>query len=402
MLIGIDASRANRKFKGGTEWYAYYLIIELAKIDSTNQYVLYSDKPLTEDLADLTAKHKNFKIKILNWPFTYFWTQARLSLEMLFHAPDVLFVPSHTLPLIHPKRSVVTIHDIGFERQEELYSSDKIGPVGGLGGQLFNLLAWLFTGGKFRANVIDYHNWSTRFSLKHAIKIIAVSEFTRQELINVCGAPGDKIKVVYNGYNAELYKPISNKAQVDRALTRYGVKCPCVFYVGRLEKKKNTARLVSAFGIMREKYKSLNHKLVLVGNASLGFDEIKYVIEEFDLNNEVIITGWVPEADMPYIYNAASLFVFPSLYEGFGIPLVQAMACQVPIAASDTASIPEITAGAALLFNPKDEADMAEKMAEVLLDKQLAQDLIVRGEARVVDFSLAKCAHETLAILVKM
>jgi glycosyltransferase involved in cell wall biosynthesis len=401
MLIGIDASRANRKFKGGTEWYAYYLILELAKIDSTNQYVLYSDKPLTDELAELASKNGNFKAKVLNWPFTYFWTQARLSLEMLFHAPDVLFVPAHTLPLIHPRKSVVTIHDIGFERQEELYSSDKIGPIGGLSGQAFNLLALFFTGGKFHSNEIDYHTWSTKYNLKHANKIIAVSEFTKQELIDVYHTSGSKIAVIYNGYNAELYRPIADKKEIDSVLTKYGIKCPCIFYVGRLEKKKNTARLISAFGIMREKYKSLNYKLILVGNASLGFDEIKYVIEEFDLYSEVIITGWVPERDMPYIYNGASLFVFPSLYEGFGIPLVQAMATGVPIAASKTASIPEITAGAARLFNPNDEADMAEKMAEVLLDKQLAKKLIDRGNARVRDFSLAKCARETLAVLEK-
>ena len=158
MLIGIDASRANRKYKGGTEWYAYYLIRQLAKIDSTNQYVLYSDKPLTGGLIDLTdeggevngkidlvkgcqkinSPHNNFRAKILNWPFFYLWTQARLSLEMLFHPPDRLFIPSHVLPAIHPKKSLVTIHDIGFERAKELYSSDKIGPGEGLSGKGFD------------------------------------------------------------------------------------------------------------------------------------------------------------------------------------------------------------------------------------------------------------------------
>ncbi|MDD4901044.1 MAG: glycosyltransferase family 1 protein [Patescibacteria group bacterium] len=421
MLIGLDASRANRRFKSGTEWYAYYLIKELAKIDSTNQYLLYSDKPLTGGLADLAganpdngreitvkrgcqiikSPHHNFKAKILAWPFSYLWTQVRLSLEMLVEPPDALFIPAHTLPLIHPKKSVVTIHDVGFERAKELYGSDNLGPSGGWIGKIFGLFIKLFTGGKFRANKLDYHSWSTKFALEHAKKIIAVSEFTKQEMIDIYGASGEKIEVVHNGFNSELYKKISDKNEIEKTLKKYGIKAPYIFYVGRLEKKKNTARLVNAFAIMKEKYKT-NHKLVLVGNADLGFDEVKYVIEEFDLQNDVIITGWVPELDIPYLYGGAALFVFPSLYEGFGIPLVQAMASGVPVTASDIPSIRETTAGAAWLFNPLDKRDIAEKMAKVLSDKKLAADLIAKGHARASDFSLLKCAQETLAVIKKM
>ncbi|KKS34964.1 MAG: Glycosyl transferase group 1 [Parcubacteria group bacterium GW2011_GWC2_42_12] len=426
MLIGIDASRAGREFKSGTEWYSYYLIRELAKIDSTNQYVLYSDKPLTGGLTDLTDKsgeaggkiemengcqkikspHNNFKAKILNWPLTYFWTQIRLSWEMLFHSPGILFIPAHTLPVIHPRRSVVTIHDIGFERLKEVYSSDKIGSSHSLAGKFFDWLAKLLTGGKFSSNILDYHGWSTKFSLKHAKKIIAVSKFTKQELIDVypayrqAGAASEsKIAVVYNGFNNDLYRPILDRREVRRVLDRYGIKPPYIFYVGRLEKKKNITGLVDAFVELREKYKKLNHKLVLVGNAGLGFDEVKYIIEEFDLDNEVIITGWVPEQDIPYIYSGAALFVFPSLYEGFGIPLLQAMALAIPIAASNIPAISEITAGAAWLFNPNDKNDMAEKIAQVLLDNKLAEDLVGRGQIRIKNFSLDKCAKETLAVI---
>ena len=212
MLIGIDASRANREFKSGTEWYSYYLIRELAKIDSTNQYILYSDQPLVRGLFDLVdetdgnggeiemkkgqqkirSPHDNFTAKILNWPFGYLWTQVRLSWEMFFHPPEVLFIPAHTLPIINPKKSVVTVHDIGFERLKEVYSSDKIGPSKGLAGKIFNFLAKLFTGGKFGSNILDYHGWSIKFALKHAKKIIAVSKFTKLELMTICGAPASK------------------------------------------------------------------------------------------------------------------------------------------------------------------------------------------------------------------
>lgn len=421
MLIGIDASRANRKFKGGTEWYSYYLIRELAKIDSKNQYILYSDKPLVGGLADLTKEDYsaepgkvdnygwqavkspfgNFRVKILKWPFSYFWTQIRLSYEMLMHRPDILFVPAHALPIIHPKKSIVTIHDIGFERFAELYSLDKIGPANGLTSGAFNFLIRLFTLGKFHPNIVDYHSWSTKFALARAKIIIAVSLFTKQEMVEFYKADAEKIKVIYNGFNSHLYGLIKDQKKIKQVLSQYGVEMPYIFYAGRLEKKKNIAKLVEAYAIMRQKFKEINHKLVLVGRAGLGFDEVKYVINEFDLNDDVIITGWIPEADMPYIYNGASLFVFPSLYEGFGIPLLQAMACGVPIAASNIASIPEVVKDSARLFNPESPEDIAEKMAKILLDKQSANELINRGFNRVKDFSLAKCAQETLALMEK-
>lgn len=422
MLIGIDASRANRKFKGGTEWYSYYLIRELAKIDSKNQYILYSDKPLAGGLADLTDENYtappgrvdsygwqeikspfgNFRVKILKWPFIYLWTQIRLSYEMLAHRVNILFVPAHTLPIIHPKKSIVTIHDIGFERFAKLYSSDRIGPTSGLIAEAFNFLAKLFTWGKFHPNVLEYHSWSTKFALERAKIIIAVSEFTKQEMVDFYKADAGKIKVVHNGYNNELYRPINDQEKIKQVLNKYDIKTPYIFYAGRLEKKKNTAKLVEAYAIMRQKFKDIKHKLVLVGNAGLGFDEVKDVINEFNFEEDVIITGWVPEADMPYIYNGADLFVFPSLYEGFGIPLLEAMACGVPVAASNIASIPEVVKNSALLFDPEDKDDMAEKMARILSDKQLAGELTNGGFLRVKDFSLAKCAHETLALINEM
>lgn len=423
MLIGIDASRANRKFRGGTEWYSYYLIRELAKIDSKNQYILYSDKPLSADLVNLTdeaggkdykveinkkgeqqikSPHNNFKAKILNWPVTYFWTQIRLSWEMLFHPPEALFIPAHTLPLIHPAKSVVTIHDIGFERDRGLYDSEKIGPRHNFAETLVNLSVSLFTFGKFKPNALDYHSWSVKFALRHARAIIAVSEFTKKEIIEVYGAGADKIKVVYNGFNSANYKKTGDQQKIRQVLDKYGVKGPYIFYVGRLEKKKNTPDLVNAFAVLKDNYKNLKHKLVLAGNASLGFDEVKYVIQEFNLDDEVVITGWVQEADLPWLYQGASLFVLPSHYEGFGIPLLEAMASGVPIAASAIAPISEITAGAACFFDPNDKQDMAGKMAQILLDKELAAGLISRGLERVKNFNSAKCAQETLSVIEKM
>lgn len=429
MLIGIDASRANKGHKSGTEWYSYYIIRWLAKIDSKNQYILYSDKPLTGGLLDLTTKqhfeknfqdesehiqfdkkgfqelkspHDNFKAKVLKWRFSFCWTQIRFSWEMLLGKPDVLFIPAHALPVIHSKRSIATIHDIGFEKERRLYSSDYLGPRGGIFRYIFNLLFRLFTLGRYGATVLDYHSWSSRFSLKHAKKVITVSNFSKKEIQGAYHPKQDKISVIYHGYNKFLYKKIYKEEEIKKVLERYDIKGPYIFYVGRLEKKKNTPALIEAYAIAKEEHKEIRHKLVLSGDASHGYDEVKYMIHEFNLESDVIITGWIPEVDMPYLYNGASAFVFPSLYEGFGIPLLQAMACGTPIIASRAGSIPEIAGNAVVLFDPNNVKSMAEAISKIILDDNLRQNLIKNGFGRVKDFSWEKCARETLVEIEKL
>lgn len=398
-------------------------------MDSKNQYILYTDKLLQGGLVDLTtAQHvcdlnipeskvefnkdgyqilkspyNNFRAKILKWPFIFFWTQGRLSLEMLFRRVDILFIPAHTLPIIHPKKSIVTIHDIGFERDRFLYEREPMGPEYKIGRRIINFFVKLFTFGEYGANSLDYLSWSTKYALKHAKKIIAVSNFSRNEILEVYGTEKnkvmlkDKTKVIYNGFNKFLYKKIEDKNKIKEVLAKYGISAPYILYIGRLEKKKNTPALIEAFAMTRERNKNIKHKLVLVGDASFGYDEVNYMIEEFLLDNEVIMPGWIEEIDMPYIYSAANVFVFPSLYEGFGIPLLQAMACEVPIVASRSASIPEVTEDAALLFEPLDVNSMSEAMGKIITDGKLREKLISRGRERIKNFSWEKCAQETLA-----
>ena len=422
MLIGLDASRANRSHKSGTEWYAYYLIRALARLDDKNDYILYTDQPLRAGLLDLIneqpadylikesrinkggwqeiiSPHHNFKGKVLRWPFKFLWTQGRLSWEMLAHRPDVLFVPAHALPIIHPAKSVVTIHDIGFKQVEKLYSQDLIMSQTRRHYRLFNFLIKTVSRGRYQGSQLDYLRWSTQYALRKAKKIITISHFSQQELLKYYEADAKKIKIIYNGYNHRLYQPIIDQTIIQKTLDKYNIKQPFIFYIGRLEKKKNTDKLVEAFCLLREQCPEIKHKLYLVGDASYGYDEIKYQINEFNLVDEVIMTGWVEEEDVPAIFSAAAAFVFPSNYEGFGIPLLQAMACQTPIVASRAASIPEIADEAALLFNPNDVYDMAEKIAKVITNHDLRTKLIKAGQERVKNFSWQKCAQETLEVI---
>lgn len=415
MIIGIDASRANRAHKSGTEWYSYYAIRALAKLDDHNEYILYSDAPLLGGLADLCdsqeenvavrykngyqvlkSPHNNFKAKILKWPWKFFWSQGRLSLEMLFHSPDLLFVPAHALPIIHPRKSIVTIHDIGFRREGALYDRTQIGAEKQRRQGIINALVRIVSFGKYGANSFDYLDWSTSFALRKAHAIIAISAFTKKELMEVYGNDGRQIHVIHNSYNDELYRPLQKDPRGAEVLAKYGLREPYIFYVGRLEKKKNIAALVEGMYFLKSQHPELPHKLYLIGDASFGFDDIKYSIHGFRLENDIKTTGWVAENDLPHIYSRADAFVFPSNYEGFGIPLLQAMATHTPIVASNAASIPEIAGEAASLFDPADPRDMAEKIYEVLSDKQLQATLIAEGSERVKHFNSAIWARQML------
>jgi glycosyltransferase involved in cell wall biosynthesis len=397
MIIGIDASRANLRRKTGTEWYSFYLIKNLADIDKENKYILYLNKLPSAELQSAIEKNVNFSLKILNWPFYSFWTLGRLTLEMIFNKPDILFIPAHTMPLCYPKRTINTIHDIAFTCDRNLYRSESVKTDRALSKKIIEFLIRIFTLGKYHSESLDYLYWSTDFALRKARKIITVSNFTKQEILTFYPkTKQDRISVVHNGYNSELYKLDRRQDKINEVLEKYGLEAPYFLYVGRLEKKKNTPALIEALAMLKESYPEIKEKMVLIGDASFGYDEVKYVIEEFNLNNEVIMPGWVAEEDMPFIFNSASAFIFPSKHEGFGIPILQALACGVPTAVSDIPVFKEVAGDAVLYFNQNDKKSISEAMARIILNKDLRTELVNNGLNRVQDFNWEKCARETL------
>mgnify|MGYP001573228860 CR=1 FL=1 len=390
LCIGIDASRANRSEKTGVEWYAFHLIQEFKKIiPSDFRVILYSAEPLTGELANLPPNWENKIVGGLNILFwkraknVSLWTQLGLSLEMLRRPPDILFVPSHAIPFVHPKRTYTTIHDVGFRVFPEAY----------------HFLPLI------------YHRLTTRFAVWRATKIFTPSEFTKQELIKYYHANPEKIIVTPLGFDAEKYHPQNNPSplvgeggeggnirenpekQILPLLTRNpsergmrgieGDFFPYILFIGRIEKKKNVERLIQAFLELKNESSTSpfstrnsserrmrstppergegffpllstsvsseremeglgvvnNLKLLVVGTPGFGYDEIKSSAGDSD---DIIFTGYVSSADLPRILAGASVFALPSLYEGFGIPILEAMASGVPVLTSNTASMPEV------------------------------------------------------------
>ncbi len=362
MIIGIDASRANKKTKTGVEWYAYHLIQEFKKIDSENHYFLYSNERLSFDLGKCPD---NFTEKVLSWPFKKFWTLGRLSWEMFSkRKPEVLFVPAHTLPFFSAKKkTVVTIHDIGFEHFPHLYNwSAKI-----------------------------YHKFSIQVIKRLADKIITVSEFCKNDLVENYKIDPKKIVVIYNGYDEQNFFVREKATPL--------AESPYAIFVGRLEEKKNISRLVEAFANYKKKSNS-DLKLVLVGSRGFGFEKIQQKIIENNLTTEVIITGWLSTDKYAEALSGAKFFIFPSLFEGFGIPIIEAMACGVPVACSGTTSLAEIAGDSAFTFDPQSIEEMKGAFEVLEKDENLRGELKARGLIRAKQFSWGKCARETLQVLL--
>lgn len=371
MTIGIDASRANKSEKTGTEWYSYHLVQELKKItDPKDQFVLYSREKLRDEIGDLPP---NWKSRVLNWAPKKLWTQIRLSWEMWQRPPEMIFIPAHTIPLIHPDKVVTTCHDVAFLRLPEAYD-------------------WL---------ALKYHKFAIKFAIRHAAKIISVSEFTKNELVEFFKISPGRIAVVPNGYDSERYKIIEDKEAMAKVLEKYKITEPYILYAGRMELKKNTPGLVEAFGLLKKssKFQVPSYKLVLVGQPGFGYEKVIKAIADNDLQNDVIMPGWVAREDLPHLMNGAAVFVFPSLYEGFGIPILEAMACGTPVVASGIPALREVAGEAAYLVDPYSPENMAEGINRVLTDEHLREDLKIRGLERARQFSWERCAKETWEVL---
>jgi len=359
MNIGIDASRAARGQRTGTENYSLHVIRELVGLGSMHQFTLYFNQP---PCPGLVPDMPNVRKRVI--PFPRLWTHARLATEMLLHAPDVLFVPSHVLPLAHPP-AVATIHDLGYRYFPETHTQ--------------------------RAR--RYLEWGTRHNARASRLIIADSRATRDDLMKFYGVPESKIRVAYPGLRPDL-DPVRDPGLVKAALDRYGIREPYALYVGTLQPRKNLVRLIDAFARVPEPC-----VLVLTGKKGWLYAEILRRAESLGIGHRVVFTGYVPDEDLPALLSGASLFAFPSLYEGFGMPVLEAMACGVPVVCSDSSSLPEVTGDAALLVPPTDTDALAAAMNRVLTDEGLRRALIARGLERAREFTWSRCAGEILKAL---
>jgi glycosyltransferase involved in cell wall biosynthesis len=366
MRIGIDYTAAVRQ-QAGIGRYARSLIRALSRLDHSNDYVLLSAgrDPSTEPWPanfrsrslPLSDRHLSILWQKLRVPLPVEWLTGRLD---LFHSPDFV------LPPVRRARTVLTIHDLSFLRLPDCSS-----PA---------LLSYLLD--------------AVPRSVARADLILADSFSTQQDLIELMAVPAERIRVIYPAVDATFSR--SDTAQVAAVRARHRIDGPYILSVGTLQPRKNYVRLIEAFHLLRHT-QGVSHNLVIAGGAGWLYEPIYETIATLGLQDEVRMLGYVDERDLPALYTGADVFAFPSLYEGFGFPVLEAMACGTPVVAANTSSLPEAAGEAAILVSPTDTEALTEALGRAIADTETRERLTRLGYEQCQRFSWEASAQELLA-----
>ncbi len=355
MRLAIDASRTTVQRVTGTERYAIRLLQALIALDSGHDIALYFR---AAPPPGLFPGHPRVTQRVL--PFPRAWTHARFAAALYHDRPDVTFVPAHTLPLRFPGPGAVTVHDLGYRRFPDAHPARQ------------------------RA----YLDLTTRHSARRAAVVLADSAATAADLTHFYGTPPAKIRVVYPGVDAP---PVGDVAAV-RA--RYGLPERYFLFLGTLQPRKNIAVIVQSYQRWRSAHPADPAGLVLAGAKGWLYDDTWAA----GLPG-VTLTGYVDDADRGALYAGALALVFPSLYEGFGFPVIEAMHCGAPVIASNTSSLPELVSDAGLLVDPLDVNAIAAKLARLAASPELRAELAAKGRVRAAQFTWEQAADRALRAL---
>ncbi|MFW6135503.1 MAG: glycosyltransferase family 4 protein [Chloroflexota bacterium] len=365
MVIGIDASRAVADRPTGTEIYSQRLIQTLLKVDTPHRFRLYLRADASPQLFE------GAEMRIL--PFPRLWTHVRLSWEMARHRPDLLFVPAHVLPPVRPDLSLVTIHDLGYLRFPEAHP--------------------------WRQRL--YLDLSTRWNARVATHVLADSQATKDDLVARYATQPERVTVAYPGVDPSL-APVRDPAAIRAAKARYGITGDYFLHLGTLQPRKNLRRLVEAFAAFTTRRPQLGASLVVAGKRGWLYDELFEHVRGCGLGGQVHFPGYLADEDKATLMSGALAFVFPSLYEGFGLPVLEAQICGCPVVTSTTSSLPEVAGDGALLVDPQDTAGIADAMERLVSDPALSDGLVERGFANAGRFSWEACAQTILGVIDRM
>jgi glycosyltransferase involved in cell wall biosynthesis len=347
----------------GTEHYAIELIRALIRLNTRHQLTLYFRDPPAPDLFP-AADRVEYRVI----PFRRAWTHLRFAAALWRDRPDVTFVPAHTLPFWFPGRTVVTVHDLGFRHFPQAHPTrDRL-----------------------------YLDWTTRYSAHRATLILADSQATATDLGTFYGTPAAKIRVVYPGVETPAPSSAGQEATAVIAAVRQKYSLPerYFLFIGTLQPRKNIPIIVRAYQRWRQTQVAPDVGLVLAGGKGWLYDD-GWVAGLPGLH----LPGYIDETDKAALYTGAQALVFPSLYEGFGFPVVEAQRCGLPVITSTTSSLPELAGDAAVLVDPLDEAAIAQALGRLNEDETLRANLRQKGYARAAQFTWTRAAESALAAL---
>lgn len=361
MRIGIVARNLGRQ-GNGVRRYILSLIGALVAIDQKNEYVIYYDQ------ESYLGKNPSVIERAIKMPTRLLWDHIALPVAVKRDGIDVLLCTRNVVPPLVTCKSMVTIYDIS--------------PI--LHPRYYNLTDSL------------YLNLGIRWSIRKSNAIIAISQNTKADLVSKLGANPAKIHCVYLAMD-ENYQLIEDRARLENVRDKYNLPSEFILSVSSLEPRKNLPKLIKAFSLAKER-PEVTHKLVMIGSTRRQHLAIFNEMRASPVREEIVWLNFVPEEDLPAIYNLATLFVFPSLYEGFGLPLLEAMACGCPVVCSNTSSLPEIAGDAAILVDPTSIEQLADGICRVLTEDNLRNSLIKKGLKTASSFSWERAAKETLEV----
>lgn len=375
MRIGIEGQRLFRKKKHGMDMVALELIKHLQEIDHENEYFIFV-KP-DEDSAVLKAT-SNFKIIELDGGPYPMWEQFALPKAAKKYNCDILHCTSNTAPFFTDIPLITILHDIIYMESSYL----KILTSSASSYQKF--------GNIYRKLVVPQ-------VVKKSKKIVTVSHFEKNRIGEFFGIKGNnKLEAIYNGVS-EHFKEITNKEELQRVKSKYNLPEKYFFFLGNTDPKKNTRGTLKAFSDFLKETKS-DHKLVMLDYDQTELNKLLIDINDTNLINHIVLTGYVINTDLPAIYSQCDVFLYPSLRESFGIPMLEAMSCNVPVITSNTSSMPEIAGDAALIINPFNPDEITQGLIQILNDESYRASLCERGLKRSTAFSWRNMAKEYLKL----
>jgi glycosyltransferase involved in cell wall biosynthesis len=373
LRIGLDYTPAIRQ-RAGIGRYTRGLVQALAALDHQNEYVLLEAGGRGQGSSEAFTFPPNFHhrpLPLSERTLAILWHRLRFPLPVdlltgevdLFHSPDFL------LPPLRHGRAILTVHDLSFRRRPECAD----------------------------AALAAYLNRAVPPSIQRADLVLADSLSTKADLVELLGVPAAKIEVLYPGVG-EDYQPVRNEATLAAVQQKYNLPDNFVLFVGTIEPRKNLVTLLQAWPKLQIADCRLQIALVIAGGKGWLYEETFATVERLGLSGEIVFLDYVPEADLPALYSLARLFVFPSLYEGFGLPPLEAMACGTPVVCAHTSSLPEVAGDAALLVDPLDTDGLAAAMQQALSDEGLRARLVERGLRQAARFTWRAAAQQLLAI----
>ena len=381
MKIGIDIRTLMDARYSGVSEYTLNLIKEILKLDYHNEYRLfYNSFGDCPNIPEFNAKNVklvkyNYPNKILNYLFFKFFNYPKIDKEL---GVDIFFMPHiNFIGLSSFAKSLITVHDLSFLRNPEFFSLRK----------------------NFWHNMINVSKLLKKFK-----QIIAISENTKRDIIELCGISPDKIKVIYSGVGEE-YKQITNldliesktieAKRLNEVKQKYNLPDNFILYLGTIEPRKNIEGIIKAYNQLRIDNSELEDvKLIIVGGKGWKSKNIYKEWELSEYKDDIKFLDYISSENKVYLYNLASVFIYPSFYEGFGFPPLEAMACGTPVIASYSSSLPEVVGDAGLLINPYNIIDITEALKQILLNKNLRDKLIKKGLKQASRFNWTKTAEE--------